>query len=65
MMSNAQNTPTLQPQPSQVADSGAVRLGSSGITTTFPPLRRPDPKIADRGTVRLGSSGITANFPAR
>lgn len=52
------------PKP-EIADPGTVRLGSSGITGTFPPLKRPKPEIADRGTVRLGSSGITANFPPR
>lgn len=49
----------------EIADRGTVRLGSSGITGNFPPLRRPKPEIADRGAVRLGSSGIKANFPPR
>jgi hypothetical protein len=49
----------------EIADRGAVRLGSGSITTGFPPLRRPTPEIADRGAVRLGSGSITARFPLR
>jgi hypothetical protein len=59
------DTPALQPAKPETIDSGKVRLGSAGITASFPPLRRPDPKIADSGTVRLGSAGITATFPPR
>jgi hypothetical protein len=49
----------------KIADDGKVRLGSAGITTTFPPVKLPDEKIADRGKVRLGSAGITVSFPDR
>ena len=55
----------LQSPKPEIADCGTVRLGSSGITASFPPLRRPEPEIADRGMVRLGSSGITTGFPTR
>jgi hypothetical protein len=57
-------THTLQSPKPEISDRGAVRLGSAGITASFPPLRLPEPKIADRGTVRLGSAGITASFPS-
>jgi hypothetical protein len=49
----------------EIADDGKIRLGSAGITTTFPPVKLPDEKIADRGKVRLGSAGITVTFPTR
>lgn len=59
------DTPKLQPAKPETTDSGKVRLGSAGITASFPLRQRPDPKTADRGTVRLGSAGITATFPPR
>lgn len=52
------------PKP-EIADRGAVRLGSGMISATFPPLRAPKPEVADRGAVRLGSGMITAGFALR
>ena len=54
--------PLRQPKP-EIADRGAVRLGSGCLTAGFPPLRQPKPEIADRGAVRFGSGCITAGFP--
>ncbi len=65
MTTTERGTQTLQLPKPEIADRGTVRLGSAGITASFPSLRRPEPKIADRGMVRLGSAGITASFPAR
>jgi hypothetical protein len=63
-LSAAPFPPLRQPKP-EIADPGAVRLGSSCITAGFPPLRQPKPETADPGAVRLGSSCITAGFPPR
>jgi hypothetical protein len=60
-----QATATVKLPDEKIADDGKVRLGSAGITTTFPPVKLPDDKIADSGKVRLGSAGITTTFPAR
>jgi hypothetical protein len=56
--------PLRQPKP-EIADPGAIRLGSSNIAAGFPPLRQPKPEIADPGAIRLGSSNIAAGFPLR
>ena len=60
----ANRAPLRQPN-SETVDSGTVRLGSAGITATFPPLKRQPEEVADTGKVRLGSAGITTIFAAR
>ena len=62
---NAANFPPLHLPSVEIADSGTVRLGDSGITGQFPPLRLSPVKVADSGKVRLGDSGITAQFPLK
>ena len=65
MPTTERTTQALQHPKPEIADRGTVRLGSCGITASFPALQTPKPEIADLGTVRLGSCGITANFPTR
>jgi hypothetical protein len=72
MASTEQTTAKLPPlhlPDPRIADPGKVRVGDSGITGQFPPLRLPlrlpDPRIADPGKVRVGDSGITGQFPLK
>jgi len=65
MIRNRQTAPCLKHATHDIADHGAVRLGSGSISANFPPLRRPAPEVADHGAVRLGSGSISANFPIR
>jgi hypothetical protein len=46
-----------------ITDPGMLRLGDAEISTTFPPLCRPDHIIADPGTLRLGDAEISAQLP--
>jgi hypothetical protein len=63
MRKSTGKTPTLtQPKP-EVADIGAVRLGSSTHSADLPTLKFPDRDVADKGTVRLGSSTHSADLP--
>ena len=46
--------------PSQVQDSGKVRMGS--LSPSFPAARTQAPDTADKGKVRMGS--LSPSFPA-
>jgi antitoxin HicB len=54
--------PPLQAPKPEIADCGAVRLGSAFITGAFPLFRQPEPATRFGG-VRLPSGCIIAGFP--
>jgi hypothetical protein len=62
MASTKRRPQALKPVTAKIADSGAVRLGSSMISGKFP-LQQPPKEIADNRAVRLGSSMISGKFP--
>jgi len=63
MASTKRRPQALKPVTPKIADSRAVRLGSSMISGKFPTLQQAPKEIADNRAVRLGSSMISGNFP--